>query len=129
MRQNVSTGSRFEEAYGYSRAVRVGDTVYVAGTVGIDRASGRVPEDPAEQYDNAIDIITGALAEAGAGLADVVQLTVYVASAELFTEVVGPRLAATFGGIRPTNAALVVAFPWPEIKLEIQSVAVIGAGG
>lgn len=128
MRQNISTGSHFEKSYGYSRAVRVGDTVYIAGTVGLDLATGTIPSDPAEQFRHAIHNITLGLTEAGATLADVVQLTTYVSAPAIFTDIVGPLLGETFGGIRPTNTALVVSFPWPGIDLEIQSIAVIGAG-
>ncbi len=128
MRQNIIFGSPFEEAYGYARAVKVGDTVYVSGTIGRDAETGALPEDPAAQYHNAIAIIARALREAGATLDDIVQLTVYSATAEVFTETVGPLLGETFGAIRPTNTALVVSFPWPGIAVEIQSVAVIGAG-
>lgn len=125
MRQNITLGSPLEKAYGYSRAVKVGDMIWVAGTIGIDPATGAMPEDPEEQFHNAIRIIRRALEEAGASLAHIVQLTTYVSSPEVFTETVGPLLGKTFGDIRPTNTALVVSFPWPNISLELQSVAMI----
>ena len=48
-RINIGSGSRFEDAYGYSRAVKVGDTVYIAGTLGYDYAAGTCDPDPAAQ--------------------------------------------------------------------------------
>jgi enamine deaminase RidA (YjgF/YER057c/UK114 family) len=127
-RQNISSGSNLEEAYGYSRAVKVGDTVYLAGTIGMDYASGEIDPDPKAQLRQVIRNMGPALGEAGAQLKDVVQLTTYVASTEVFDEI-GPVLGEIFGGIRPVNAALVVQFPIPHVKVEIAATAVIGCGG
>lgn len=127
-RVNISSGSSFEEAYGYSRAVKVGDTVHVSGTVGYDYATGGCSDDPCEQLRQIIRNIEPALAEAGASLRDVVQITTYVSSAEVFATI-GPVLGEIFGDIRPTNAALVVQFPVPLVKVEISATAVIGCGG
>ena len=124
-RINYASRSSFEEAYGYSRAVRVGDTVYVAGCTGYDYASGTISPDPIAQFDQVIANIEAALGQAGARLAEVVQLTLYVTGADVM-EAIQPRLAETFGPIRPTNTALVVAFPVPDVKLEITVNAVIG---
>jgi len=126
-RQNISSGSSFEEKFGYSRAVKVGDTVYVSGTVGYDYATGRCDENPVEQLRQIIRNIEPALAKAGASLKDVVQITTYVTSAEVFATI-GPVLGEIFGAIRPTNAALVVQFPVPLVKVEISAVAIIGCG-
>ncbi|RAI00600.1 hypothetical protein DLJ53_15185 [Acuticoccus sediminis] len=126
-RRNITFGAPLEQKYGYTRAVKVGETVYVAGTIGLDPSTGTLPDDPTAQFHNAIGIIRRALEEAGASLSEIVQLTTYVSAPEMFTEVVGPLLGETFGDIRPTNTALVVSFPWPGIALEIQSIAVIGA--
>lgn len=126
-RQNHSSGSAFEKAYGYSRAVRVGETVYVSGTVGYDYAAGTCPEDPREQVRQIVRNIKAALAKTGARLADVVQITTYVESAEVF-ETIGPVLREVFGPVGPTNTALVVSFPVPLAKVEITSIAIIGCG-
>lgn len=127
-RINISSGSTFEEAYGYSRAVKVGDTVYISGTVGFDYKTGACDEDPKEQLRQIIRNMEPALAEAGTSLKDVVQITTYVTSAEVFADI-GPVLGEIFGDIRPTNAALVVQFPVPLVKVEISATAVIGCGG
>ena len=126
-RENFSSGSTFEEAFGYSRAVKVGDTVFVSGTVGIDYATGSVSADPAEQLQQIIKNMTPSLEAAGTKLSDIVQITTYVTSPEVFQQV-GPELGKIFGNIRPTNAALVVAFPIPDVVVEISATAVIGCG-
>ncbi len=126
-RENYSSGSSFEKAFGYSRAVKVGDTVYVSGTVGIDYATGFCDPDPVAQLRQVIKNIEPALAKTGASLKDVVQIQTYVTSSEVF-QAIGPTLGEIFGGILPTNAALVVQFPVPNVKVEIAAVAVIGCG-
>jgi 2-iminobutanoate/2-iminopropanoate deaminase len=126
-RVNISSGSRLEAAYGYSRAVRVGDTVWIAGTIGMDYTAGTIPESPTEQLRQIVRNLEPALAEADATLRDVVQLTTFVSSTEVFEEV-GPELGRIFGAIRPTNAALVVDFPIKGVKIEIAAVAVAGCG-
>lgn len=127
-RENFSTGSHFEKSFGYSRAVRVGEQVFVSGTVGLDYETGRIPDDPVDQFRQSVANITRALEMAGAKLADVVQITTYVTGPEVMTAI-GPALSETFGPIGPTNTALVVAFPFEGIKLEIQATAIVGCGG
>ena len=126
-RENISSGSKYEEAFGYSRAVKVGETVYVSGTIGFNYETGAYDEDPKEQLRQIIRNIEPALAHVGATLKDVVQITTYVTSAEVFAAI-GPVLGEIFGDIRPINAALVVQFPVPNVKVEISAVAVIGCG-
>jgi len=126
-RENYSSGSSFEKAYGYSRAVRVGETIHVAGTIGMAYREGRISPDPAEQTRQALRNIDEALTAMGSGLADLVQITTYVDSAESFAAV-GPVLGELLGDVRPTNAALVVGFPFPDIKVEISGVAIRGSG-
>lgn len=126
-RVNISSGSKFEAAYGYSRAVRAGNTVYISGTIGMNFATGEMSQDPIEQLRQVIRNIEWAVVQAGGTLKDVVQITTYVTEPEVFTTV-GPVLGEIFGDIRPTNAALVVAFPVPNVKVEIAATAVIGCG-
>lgn len=127
-RINISSGSSFEEAYGHSRAVKVGDTLYISGTVGFDYAKGTCDPDPVAQLRQIIKNFELPLGEAGASLKDIVQITTYVTSAEVFAAI-GPVLGEIFGDIRPTNAAVVVQFPVPNVKVEISATAVIGCGG
>ena len=128
VRQNISSGSKFEEAFGYSRAVKAGDLLFISGTIGMDFKTGQMSDDPVEQLRQIIRNIEPALAEAGGSLKDVTQITTYVTAPEIF-QAIGPELGRIFGKIRPTNAALVVAFPVPDVKVEISATAVIGCGG
>ncbi|MDZ7908182.1 MAG: hypothetical protein A2092_13620 [Rhodobacteraceae bacterium GWE1_64_9] len=127
-RENISSGSKFEAAYGYSRAVKVGDTLYISGTIGMDYAAGVMPEGAVDQLHQIIRNFELPLAKAGASLRDIVQITTYVTAPEVFAEV-GPEMGKIFAETLPANAALVVAFPVPGVKVEISAVAVIGCGG
>jgi len=126
-RLNISSGSKFEEAFGYSRAVKAGDMLFISGTIGMNYATSQISDDPVEQLHQIIRNMEPALAKAGSSLKDIVQITVYVTAPEIF-QMVGPELGKIFGDIRPTNAALVVAFPVPDVKVEISATAVIGCG-
>ncbi len=125
-RQNISSGSSFEAKFGYSRAVKVGEMVFVSGTVGMDYQTGKISPDPCEQLRQIIRNMEPALAKAGASLKDVVQITTYVTAPEIF-QTIGPVLGEIFGNIRPTNAAIVVAFPVPDVNVEIAAIAIVGS--
>lgn len=126
-RLNISSGSKFEEAFGYSRAVKAGDMLFISGTIGMNYTTGQISDDPIEQLHQVIRNMEPSLAKAGSSLRDIVQITVYVTAPEVF-QTIGPELGKIFGDIRPTNAALVVAFPVPDAKVEIAATAIIGCG-
>ena len=86
-RQLISSGAAFEERVGYSRAVRVGQPVWVSGTAPIMPGDADPPDDAYEQARICLGIIERALAEAGASLDDVVRTRIYVTSAEDIDEV------------------------------------------
>ena len=88
MAQRISTGSPFEERFGYSRAVRHGDTVYVSGTTGYDYAVMQMPEAAGDQARNALQTIDKALREAGSSLSDTVRVVYYVGDAAWIDDVV-----------------------------------------
>src|SRR4051795_11116215 len=96
MRRLISSGSPFEAAGGYSRAVADGEWVFVAGTTGFDYAAMTIAEDPAEQARQALRNIVAALAEAGAGLADVVRVKYYLPDAADWPQI-APVLGEAFG--------------------------------
>jgi enamine deaminase RidA (YjgF/YER057c/UK114 family) len=108
-RRLVTSGSPYETRYGYSRAVAVGDSCWVAGTTdaGPDGTS-RHPGDAAAQARAAYDIALGALAEAGFAAADVVRTRMYIVRP-------GDALAVAavngeiFGAIRPASTIVTVA--------------------
>src|SRR5277367_500100 len=121
MRQNISGSSPFEPTIGFSRAVRVGNTVHVSGTgpVGADEA------DAATQTRHTLELIRAALEKAGARMEDVVRTRIYLTSVEDW-EPVGRAHGEVFGAIRPAATMVVVAkllnAAW---RVEIEAEAVI----
>jgi enamine deaminase RidA (YjgF/YER057c/UK114 family) len=122
MRRLISSGSSFEAEAGYSRAVVDGDWTFVAGTTGFDYAQMTIADDPAEQARQAFRNIEKALAEAGAGLADVVRVKYYIPSATDWPAIV-PVLGEVFGTIRPAATALICGLVDPRMKIEIEVTA------
>ena len=126
MVQRISSGSPFEAKIGYSRAVKHGDTVYVSGTTGYDYAKMVMPEDAADQARNALATIGKALVEAGSSLSDTVRVVYYLSDMAWYDAIVGVA-GATFGDIRPAATMLVCGLTTPEMKIEIEVTARIGA--
>lgn len=126
MVQRISSGSPFEAKIGYSRAVKHGDTVYVSGTTGYDYAKMVMPEDAADQARNALATIDKALVEAGSSLSDTVRVVYYLSDMAWYDAIVGVA-GATFGEIRPAATMLVCGLTTPEMKIEIEVTARIGA--
>jgi enamine deaminase RidA (YjgF/YER057c/UK114 family) len=126
-RQNVSSGSPYEPVVGFSRAVRVGDHVYVAGTAPIMPEGAEPPEDAYGQAKRCLEIIAGALGEAGASLDDVVRTRVFLVKAEDFEEV-GRAHGEAFGDIRPANTTLLAGGlldPSWLVEIEVDAVVTI----
>jgi enamine deaminase RidA (YjgF/YER057c/UK114 family) len=126
MVQRVSTGSSFETTFGYSRAVRHDDTVYVSGTTGYDYATMTMPEGVGEQAKNALTTIDKALREAGSSIADTVRVVYYVGDRALVDEVVA-AVGPVFEDIRPAASMLIVEMIEAGMKVEIEVTARIGA--
>ena len=122
MRRLISSGSSFEAAAGYSRAVVDGDWIFVAGTTGFDYPRMTIADNPAEQARQAFRNIEKALAEAGAGLGDVVRVKYYVPDAADWLAIV-PVLGEVFGAIRPAATALICGLVDPRMKVEIEVTA------
>lgn len=109
MRKNISSGTRWEESVGYSRAVRVGPHVWVAGTTAVDAAGRVVGEgDAGAQAAFIFRKIEAALREAGAGLEDGVRTRMYLVSLE-DEAAVGRAHAEVFGQIRPVATMIQIA--------------------
>jgi enamine deaminase RidA (YjgF/YER057c/UK114 family) len=126
MRKLISSGSPFETAYGYSRAVVSGAEVHVSGTTGYDYATMAMPDDASEQARNIFGTIAAALKEAGGSLADVVRLRAYVTD-PAWCEAVLKVQGEVFGDIRPAATIVIVAgLLTPEMKVEIEADARIG---
>lgn len=123
MRQNISGGSPYEPIIGFSRAVRVGNAVHLAGTgpVGADN------EDAAGQTRRIFAIAAEALAKAGASLGDVVRTRMYLTHAEDW-EAVGRVHGEFFAQVRPAATMVVVATLLnPAWRIEMEMDAVIPA--
>ena len=121
-RRRISTGGPWEASAGYSRAIVVDDTCWVAGTTdaGPDGRS-RHPADPGAQADAALDLIERALDEAGFTLADVVRTRIYVTDRASVDAVLAAH-GARFGEVRPAATIVVVAgLIEPSLLVEIEA--------
>jgi enamine deaminase RidA (YjgF/YER057c/UK114 family) len=122
-RRLISTGSPFEKAAGFSRAVIDGDFAFVAGTTGYDYATMTMPADVTSQTRNCFKTIAAALKDGGFSMADVVRATYYITDAKDADAVIAV-CGETLGDIRPAATLLVVAgLLKPEMKVEIEVTA------
>ncbi len=126
MVKRVSTGSSFEETFGYSRAVRDGDMVYVSGTTGYDYSTMVMPEDPGAQAANALATIEKALNDAGAQMSDVLKATYFVTDPAYIDAVVA-AVGLMFRDVRPAATMVICGLIRPEMKIEIEVTARTGA--
>jgi enamine deaminase RidA (YjgF/YER057c/UK114 family) len=126
-RQLISSGSPYEPIVGYSRAVRTGDRVFVAGSAPIMPDGADPPADAYDQAKRCLEIVASALEQAGASLADVVRTRVYLTDAGQFDGLAKAHGEA-FSEIRPANTTVVVAALLdPRWLLEIEAEAVVTA--
>lgn len=110
---------------GFSRAVRVGPHVHVAGTAPIMPGGGEPPPDAYGQTRRCIEIIVAALEEAGARAEDVVRTRIFATSADFFDDVAHAH-GETFAEIRPANAYIVVSgFVDPRWLVELEADAYV----
>lgn len=121
-RRLISSGSTFEQEIGYSRAVMVGDWVFVSGTTGFDYRSMTIADGIVEQTEQCLKNIESALAEAGATLADVVRVTYIVPQADQFRDC-WPVLRRYFGEIRPAATMISAGLADPRMRIEIEVTA------
>ncbi len=120
----VSSGSPFENRIGFSRAVRVGERVVVSGTAPV-WPDGSCPADPGVQARRCFEIITEALADAGARLADVVRCRIFLIDPS-DADAVGAVHGQLFAEIRPAATMVIVAALLdPRWKVEIEAEAIL----
>ena len=127
-KQTVSSGTKWEALAGYSRAVRIGDRILVSGTTASSPDGLVGGSDPAAQMNFVIDKIETAIKQLGGSLNDVVRTRVFVSDIgnwELVARVHGAR----FGDVRPVNTLVEARLVAPELLVEMEAEAVIGAGG
>jgi enamine deaminase RidA (YjgF/YER057c/UK114 family) len=123
-RQRIASGSPYEPIMGFSRAVRVGQHVFVAGTAPVMPEGEELPPDAHSQTTRCLEIIVGALREAGAGPEDVVRTRIFATSADDFEEIARAH-GAVFSDVRPACTYVVTQLIDPRWRVEIEAEAVV----
>lgn len=125
-RNRIGSGAPWESEVGYSRAVRVGDRVVVAGTTGVGDDGKAVGPDAYSQATRALEIIERALLEAGSSLHDVVRTRLFVTNIARDGEAVGRAHGEAFSNIRPASTMVEVsALISEELVVEIEAEAIV----
>jgi enamine deaminase RidA (YjgF/YER057c/UK114 family) len=126
-RELISGHSPYEQMFGYSRAVRVGDRVFVSGTAPAPADGSPPPPGAYEQARVCLDLIGEALAKAGAGFGDVVRTRMFLTSSDHLAEAARAH-GEIFATIRPAATAVIVAgLLEPAWLVEIEADAIVPA--
>jgi enamine deaminase RidA (YjgF/YER057c/UK114 family) len=121
-RRLISSGSKFENEVGYSRAVIDGEWVFVSGTTGFDYSTMTISDNLLEQTEQCLKNIQSALGQAGADFADVVRVNYIVPKGERFSDC-WPVLRKYFGASRPAMTMISAGLLDPRMQIEIEVTA------
>jgi enamine deaminase RidA (YjgF/YER057c/UK114 family) len=121
-RRRISSGSRFEEEIGYSRAVVIGDDIWVSGTTGYDYATMTIEPDVVAQCEQAFRNIAAALAQAGATLDDVVRV-LFIVPNPADWEPCWPVVKKYLGRARPASTLIHAGLQNDAMRIEIEVTA------
>lgn len=127
MRERVSSSSPYESRYGFSRAIRVGNNIHVAGTAPIPAPGASLASTPYEQMLRCGEIALGALEELGGGVTDVVRTRMFISGADVADEV-GRAHQQVFGAAAPAATMVVASLLEPGWFVEIEVDAVLEEG-
>ena len=125
-RQNISSGAPWEDKVGYSRAVRIGNSIEVSGTVALRDGMLVGENDAYLQTKRILKIIEETLGQAGASLQDVIRTRIFVVNIDRDWQAVGKAHGEAFGLIKPATSMVEVSkLIAPEYLLEIEATAII----
>jgi enamine deaminase RidA (YjgF/YER057c/UK114 family) len=126
-RRLISSGSKFEQDVGYSRAVIDGEWVFVSGTTGFDYDTMTISDNLLDQTEQCLKNIRAALRRAGADFADVVRVNYIVPNGERFSDC-WPVLRKYFGASRPAMTMISAGLLDPRMQIEIEVTARMPTG-
>ena len=121
-RRLISSGSRFEDEIGYSRAVVDGDWIFVSGCTGYDYVTMLLPDGIVAQCEGAMRNVEAALAQAGASLQDVVRVRYILPNRGDF-EACWPTLRRCFGDVRPAATMIQAGLISADVLFEVEVTA------
>jgi len=125
-RLNISSGAIWEDQVGYSRAVRIRNTVEVSGSTSVEGDKILHPGDPYHQTIATLETIQKALDQAGAKLVDVIRTRIYVTDIEQDWEAIGKAHGSFYSDIKPTTTMIEVSrLIHPDMLVEIEASAII----
>ncbi len=124
-RTNYTTGAKWESIVGYSRAVRIGNTIEVSGTVSLQDGKLVGPGDPYLQAKRALEIIMESIRELGGKKEDIIRTRIYVTDVKDWAEV-GKAHGECFADIQPATSMIQIsALITPEFLVEIEATAIL----